>query len=335
MTRGLAEFTLRGWGTALPEGRLDNVELGRDLGVEPEWIHTRTGIHERRIAGPSECASSLGAAAARVALGRAEFDPATLDLVMLSTYTPDRLLCPSAPKLAHRLGATQAGAFDLNGACSGGVAALVSAASMLAAGAVRTALVVSSDLTSRYVRRDDPKTRLVFGDGAAALLLERPDGARGGGRRVRLLSTVLGSDGAGDDLFCVPRGGTAPMPSDAPDDGHSVMMNGKAIFRFGVERGASVVAQLCERAGIGAQDVRWLVPHQANLRIISTLVEKTAVPTERWVINIERYGNTASASVPIALAELLDRGEVARGDIVLLVAFGAGLTWSGAALQFD
>lgn len=336
MPRTRGEFVLRGWGIALPEGRLDNGHLAATLGVDLESIATRTGIAERRIAGPHESASSLGAAAGRAALARAGCAAEDVDLVLLSTYTPDRLLCPTAPKLAHVIGAVNAGGFDLNGACSGGVAALLTAASLIESGVVRTVLVVASDLTTRYVGHDDPKTRLVFGDGAAALLLQRPGETTPAGPRVRLLSATLGADGAGEGLFCVPAGGTAPYdPAEVENGGHTVVMNGRAIFRFGIEQGASVIDELCARAGLSRQDVRWVVPHQANLRILSSLIEKSEIPAARWQINIERYGNTASASVPIALAELLDRNAIAPGDTLLLVAFGAGLTWSGAALRFS
>ncbi len=335
MTRPHGDFVLRGWGVALPERRLGNDELGAALGVDPESILARTGIVERRVAGPGDSASTLGAAAARAALARAGVDAADLDLVLLSTYTPDLLLCPTAPRLAHAIGARRAGAFDLNAACSGGVTALVTASSLLAAGAARRVLVVTADLTTLYVHPGDDKTRLVFGDGAAALLLERP--AETAGSRFRLLASLMGADGSGDVLFNVPSGGSA-RPIDGapvPHAARCVTMNGRAIFRFGVEQGARVVAELCDRAGLAPADVRWIVPHQANLRIISTLIERTAVPAERWFVNIERYGNTASASIPLALTELLDRGSIESGDVVLLVAFGAGLTWSGVALRAE
>jgi 3-oxoacyl-[acyl-carrier-protein] synthase-3 len=333
MTRSQTDFVLRGWGAALPERRLGNEELGAALGVDPESILARTGIVERRVASAGDCASSLGARAARVALARGGLDPAVLDLVLLSTYTPDFLLCPTAPRLAHAIGAHRAGAFDLNAACSGGVTALVTASAMLASGVVRNALVVTADLTTLFVRPDDDKTRLVFGDGSAALLLERP--SETGPPRWRVLSSIMGADGSGDGMFQVAAGGSVQPLDGQPVSAAArcVSMNGRAIFRFGVEQGARVVKELCDRAGLSGSDVRWIVPHQANLRIISSLIERTAVPAERWYVNIERFGNTASASVPLALTELLDNGSIAPGDVVLLVAFGAGLTWSGVALR--
>lgn len=333
MTRPLSDFMLRGWGKALPERRLGNDELAAALGTEPDSILARTGIVERRVAGEGECASTLGARAASEALARAGVRPADVDLVVLSTYTPDRLLCPTAPRLAHAIGATRAGAFDLNAACSGGVTALVTGSAMLASGFARRALVVTSDLTTLYVRPDDDKTRLVFGDGAAALLLERPGEDPAG--RWSILSSMMGADGSGDVLFQVAAGGSARPINGEPveDSARTVCMNGRAIFRFGVEQGVEMVARLCADAGIARDDVRWVIPHQANLRIISSLIERSGIGADRWFVNIQRYGNTASTSVPLALTELLDGNQVAPGDVVLLVAFGAGLTWSGVALR--
>ncbi|RMG44177.1 MAG: ketoacyl-ACP synthase III [Acidobacteria bacterium] len=334
MNSPLARFLIPGVGVALPRRVLDNRELGRVLGLDPASIAARTGIEERRVAEEDDSASSLGARAAAAALAAAGGRPETIDLLLLSTYTPDFPLCPTAPLVARQLGAVRAGAFDINAACAGGVAALVTAASMIRSGPFRRALVVASDLTTRYIREDDPKTRLVFGDGAAALLIERaPEDPAA--RCWSLLAVDLGADGSGAHLFRVPAGGSAGRPlngvrSHAP---LAIEMNGRAIFRFGVEKGVEVLDRLRRRAGLGPGDVAWVIPHQANLRIISAMIDRSGIPKDRWYVNIERYGNTASSSVPIALAELVRAGRIAPGDIVLLVAFGAGLTWSGAALR--
>jgi len=329
----VSEFVLRGAGKALPDDRIDNEQLGRLFGVAPESIFERTGVRERRIAPEGESASTLGARACEIALRAAEVDPQDLDLVLLSTYTPDRLLCPTAPELAHRIGAVRAGAFDVNAACSGGVTALITANSLLASGAFRNALVVASDLTTHYVRENDDKTRLVFGDGAAAMLLERP--AAAAANRWSVLASIMGADGSGAEMFHVPSGGSrCPAINGHQQDAiRTVVMNGRAIFRFGVQRGADVVAELCGKAGVGMQEVDWVIPHQANLRIIQSLIDKLPIPRERWFVNIEHYGNTASASIPIALIELIESGKVKPGEVILLVAFGAGLTWSGLALR--
>lgn len=333
MNTALASFSVLGFGKALPEGRLDNQALARDLGIEPESILSRTGIEERRVAGPGDSASGLGARAALEALEKSGRRAADIQLVLLSTYTPDTLLCPTAPFLAHRIGAVNAGAFDLNSACSGGVTALLTASCLLASGPFHNAMVVTSDLTTRFVRKDDEKTRMIFGDGAAAFFLERP--APGAPGQFCVLSSLVGADGAGAGLFCVPEGGSArpSVNGEHHPEACSVVMDGKAIFRFGVSRGADVISRTIQRAGLEPKDVRWVIPHQANLRIISALIDKTGITEDRWVVNIERYGNTASTSIPLALAELLESGRAAAGDVALLVGFGAGLTWSAMALR--
>ncbi len=336
MARELASFVVRGAGKALPAGRLSNEDLAAALGTTPESIEARTGIVERRVARNGESASALGALAGRQALEEAGLDPRDVDLLVLSTYTPDHLLCPTSPTLAHRLGATGAGTFDVNAACSGGVTSLLAGASLLGTGGFRNVLVVAADLTTRYIREDDPKTRLVFGDGAAALLLA-PPGSAGDGLLFRVRSAFLGSDGSGAEHFLVPEGGTGPARiNGTPLDGvRTVVMNGRAIFRFGVEQGARVVETLLARAGRTAGDVSWVVPHQANLRIIRAMEERTGIPGDRWVTNLQRYGNTASPSVLLALVEMLEQGRVRPGDVGLLVAFGAGLTWSGLLVEID
>ncbi len=334
MERTLPAFTMLGTGKALPEGRLDNAQLARELGTDPESVFKRTGINERRVAEHADSASSLGARAARAALEAAGVPAPELDLVLLSTYTPDHLLCPTAPALARAVGAEGAGAFDINGACSGGVSTLLTGVSLLGTGAFEKVLVVASDLTSKFLRPDDPKTRLVFGDGAAALLIGRP--GLPGGSAWQPLSTIVGSDGSGADLFRVPAGGSAhpPQLNGTPQAAcPGVVMDGRAVFRFGIERGCTMLDDLCERAGIGTDEIDWVVPHQANLRMIAAMQERCGLPPERWIVNIERYGNTASCSVPLAFAELVASGRVGPGERVALLAFGAGLTWSGMILE--
>lgn len=333
MMAALSSFSVLGFGNALPEGRLDNKRLAADLGIDPDSIYSRTGILERCVAGPEDVASSLGARAAVKALQKAGRDPADVQLVLLSTYTPDFLLCPTGPLLAHRIGAVNAGAFDLNSACSGGVTALLTASCLLESGPFRNVLVVTSDLTTRFVRKNDEKTRMIFGDGAAAFFLEHPQ--ENGNGHWQILSALVGADGSGAGLFCVPEGGSVhpAINGERHPEACSVVMDGKAIFRFGVSRGADVIARIVGEAGLKPEDVRWVIPHQANLRIISALIDKTRIPEDRWVVNIERYGNTASSSIPLALSELLDSGRAKSGDIALLVGFGAGLTWSAMALR--
>ncbi|MDQ7086966.1 MAG: ketoacyl-ACP synthase III [Acidobacteriota bacterium] len=336
MERELSHFALRGVGKALPQRRLSNEELGRALRTDPRSIRDRTGIEQRRIASTRDTASSLGAQAAVQALERAELPAEELDLVLLSTYTPDHLLCPTGPALAHRIGAHRAGAFDINGACSGGVTALMTASALLASGSFRRILVVTADVTTKYIRPDDPKTRLVFGDGASALVLETQGG--GGGPAGPFWPTCWVPTAPAPISSGSRRAGrcTPPMLNGVRHEAApSVEMDGRAVFRFGVDRGMRVMDELCERAGIHPTEVSWLIPHQANLRMLTSMIGRSAIPPERWVINIENYGNTASTSVPLALTELVESGRVRSGDVILLVAFGAGLTWSGMALRVD
>jgi 3-oxoacyl-[acyl-carrier-protein] synthase-3 len=328
-------FVLAGAGTALPEHRLDNETLGKRLGMDPEGIFQRTGIRERRVAVEGESASMLGTRAAQAALARAGVEGKDIDLVVLSTYTPDHLMCPSSPALATAIGADRAGVFDLNAACSGGVTAIATAATMLEGSLFKRILVVTSDLSSFFVRPDDPKTSMVFGDGASAMVLERPNGQMDVKRPWEILAVSMGSDGTGAKMFWVPDGGSARPPINGfkLNPTRTIEMNGRAVFRFAVDRAAQVVDDLCAQAGLQPNEVDYVVPHQANMRIITALAERTAIPTERFFTNLQDYGNTASSSVPIALTELLDTKRVKPGDNVLLVAFGAGLTWSGIALR--
>jgi 3-oxoacyl-[acyl-carrier-protein] synthase III len=333
MGADIARFRLQGAGKALPERRLGNEELAKILGTDAASIKKRTGIDERRIANRNEFTSVLGAAAARMALEHAGITADQVDLIVLSTYTPDHLLCPTAPALAYEIGATAAGAFDINGACTGGVSALLTGCSLLGTGAFRRILVVSSDVTTRYIRADDPKTRLVFGDGASALLLENPvvDVAP-----WRVLAADVGADGSGAVSFRVPAGGAAFPPQlngFRHDAVPSIEMDGRAIYRFGVDRGLRVIETLCEKASLDLDQVTWVIPHQANQRMIDSMIDRSHIPAERWVINLDRYGNTAGCSVPLALAELHEENKIRPGDVILLAAFGAGLTWSGLAIE--
>lgn len=329
MLRAIGRFRLRGMGHAVPAGVLANAELAGIGGLDADAIEQRTGIRERHVAANDELVTDLGARAAEHAFQDAGVEPSSVDLLVLSTYTPDYPLCPSAPALAHRLGATRAGAFDVNGACSGGVTALLTASSLLATGAFRRALVVSADLTTKFLDPQDPKARLVFGDGAAAMLI---DSTPEGGDAWTILAAQMGADGRGASLFQVPAGGSAYpvcLNGHAQEVPATVRMDGRSIFRFGVERGAQLVADLLSEADLQPDQLDWVIPHQANLRIIRSMQERCHVPQDRWVINIDRYGNTASASVMLALAELGASGRLRSGNTVALAAFGAGLTWSG------
>jgi 3-oxoacyl-[acyl-carrier-protein] synthase-3 len=331
MQRAIGRFRLGGVGHAVPAAVLSNEQLAGLGGLDAEAIERRTGIRERHVASARESVAQLGARAAAGALRSAGVPASSVDLLILSTYTPDHPLCPSAPTLASRIGATRAGAFDVNGACSGGVTALLTACSLLATGVFSRALVVSADLTTKFLDPTDPKSRLIFGDGAAALLL---DGITNGdvSSGWQVLAAQMGADGRGAGLFQVPAGGAAyphGLNGVSQELPATVRMDGRSIFRFGVERGAKLVEDLLTQAELAPEALDWVIPHQANLRIIHAMQDRCPVPPERWVVNIDRYGNTASASVMLALAELSASGRLEPGQTIALAAFGAGLTWSG------
>jgi len=323
------DFKIAGFGAALPARKLENPQLAAELGVAPEWIEQRCGVRSRFVA-EAETTSALGVAAARQALAMAP--DKRPGLVICSTCTPDYRICPSAPSIAHALGLNGAGAFDLNGACAGGVIGLLTALTFLAVDGDSPILLVCSDTVSRFLDGGDCQTRIMIGDGAAALLLER---GAGGGARLR--SWTVGADGAGADYFLVPGGGSAaPRPTAGLQGAawETAQMNGRAMFRFAVEKGAQVLRELCQQGNVTFEEIDWVLVHQANARIIRSLQERTGIPPQRWLSNIGAVGNTAGASIPLCLVEALSRGIPKPGDRVLVAGFGSGLTWAGLLAEW-
>ncbi len=325
-----ARFRIAGFAQAFPSTALKNRELATQLGVDPEWIRARCGVHSRYISGPGETTVTLGVRAARQALwSTPSFRP---DCLICATFTPDYPLCPSGPSIAHALELGPIPAFDLNAACSGGVLGLITALSFIAAGTAQRVLLVASDTVTRHLADDDAHTRILFGDGAAAFLIEACPGTG-----ISLRSWVMGSDGAGAKLFHVPHGGSA-APWQAPGNGNpmaaTVSMQGRPLFRFASQRGTEMLLDTCTQAGIQPEDLDWVIVHQANVRIVEQLQERTGIPPEKWIVNMVGIGNTCSASVLLALGELLDRKLAQPGDRVLLAGFGAGLTWAAALFEW-
>lgn len=324
-----ARFRIAGWARALPSNILGNKDLAAQLGVEPNWIQERCGVESRHISGPGETTTTLGVRAAREAMRTSPgFRP---DCLVCATFTPDYPLCPSGPAMAHALDLGPVPAFDLNAACSGGVLGLITALSFLAAGTARRVLLVASDTVTHHLAEDDAHTRILFGDGAAAFLIEAcPTG-------IALRSWVMGSDGAGAKLFHVPHGGSA-APWQEPGNGDpraaTVSMQGRPLFRFASQRGTEMLLETCSKGGIKPDDLDWVLVHQANIRIVEQLQERTGIAPEKWIVNMMGIGNTCSASVLLALADLLDRRLTAAGDRVLLAGFGAGLTWAAALFEW-
>jgi 3-oxoacyl-(acyl-carrier-protein) synthase III len=311
-----ARFRIAGFGVCVPGHSLANTELARELGVDPAWIYKRCGVRARRVA-CQETTRSMGVAAARAALEMAP--DLTPGIVICSTYTPEHLLCPTSPAITSDLGLLHAGAFDLNAACSGGVIGLLCSLTYLTSGAADAVLLVATDTTTKFLRPDDVQTRVLFGDGAAALLLVRGDEGDFG-----LRALAVGSDGAGSKFFRARR--------DSPN-GCTVEMDGRAMFRFAVEQGFSLMVRLCGEAGLRFDQVDKVLVHQANLRIIQSLQEKTGIAPERWIVDLEETGNLGGASIPFALANSIQRGQLEPKEHLLIAGFGAGLTWAGMLVE--
>ncbi len=323
---------IRTIGVHTPERKLTNAELSTMVDTSDEWIKTRSGIAERRIAGPDENPSDMGAKAAAKALERAGLTPADVDLLIVATMTPDVPFPSTACLLQAKLGLRRdIPCFDVSAACSGFVYALQVAKDMMRSGAYRRTLVVGSEKLSSVVDWSDRTTCVLFGDGAGAVLLETtPE------KNVGLLGNILGADGNNAELLhCAGGGSAAPATAESLRDGkHFLRMNGKEVFRHAVR----VMAESCERVlakcDVKSQQVAWFIPHQANSRILEAVASQLNVGMDRFPSNLERYGNTSAASIPLALEEAWKDGKIKHNDLVLIVAFGAGLTWGATLLRW-
>lgn len=313
-----------GTGSYVPAGKLTNAELETMVDTSDDWITSRTGIRERRIAAPEQATSDLAYEAAMAALKDAGLDASALGLIVVGTSTPDHVFPSVACKLQTRLGCGPVAAFDVNAACTGFVSALQVAEQFLRTGAAEHALVVGADTMSRIVDYGDRGTCILFGDGAGAFVLSRSD-------VPGLLATRTYSEGAHYDKLFVAGGGSL-----APAEGHvpHIKMNGKAIFQLAVRAMVSAIKDVAEAGGVTLSEVDYLVPHQANQRILRAVAESLGVPLERVVCTIENYGNNSAASVPLAFDLAVKDGRIGRGDTVALSAFGGGLAWGAALLTF-
>lgn len=320
---------ITGWGKAVPDRVLTNKDLESMVDTTDEWIVSRTGIRERHIVGDNDSTTSLATAAGREALERAGITAADLDLIVVGTATPDDFLVSQACLVQAELGGN-AGAFDVGAACAGFVTALSVGTQFVTSGVYKRVLVIGVDTLTRYVDYTDRSTCVLFGDGAGAVVIEASTEERG------LLSTVLGADGAGYKHLYVPgMANLVPESADLfPEYRPYLQMNGKEVFRFAVQVMGDAAAAAIERVGIGFDAVDMLIPHQANLRIIDAAARRLSLPREKVWVNVDRYGNTSAASVPIALAEAADNGKIKEGDNVVLVAFGAGLAWAAGLVRW-
>jgi len=314
-----------GCGAYLPERIVTNAELASRLDTSDEWIVQRTGIRQRHVAAPGELTSDLAFHAATQALDRARLKGSDIDLIVLATATPDHTFPATATKVQARLGMARGCAFDVQAVCSGFIYALATADNFLRCGQARRALVIGAETFSRILDWEDRGTCVLFGDGAGALVLSAQRDEGGGAQERGVISTHLHSDGAQHDILYVDGG-----PSTTGTSGF-LRMQGKEVFRHAVHRLAEVVDEALTANRLSPSDVDWLVPHQANRRIIDAMGKKLALPPEKVVVTIERHANTSAASVPLALAEASGDGRIKPGQLVLMEAMGGGLTW-GAAL---
>lgn len=319
-----------GWGMAVPQRVVTNDELAQRIDTSDEWIRTRTGIAERRVVGPGEFTSTLATTAGRAALERAGISAAEVDTVIIATCTPDRPFPATACAVQANLGIPRATAFDLVAACSGFLYGLHVATGLIRAGMSRTILLVAADIFTHLIDWNDRNTCVLFGDGAGAVVLQATDQPLG------LLTSEMGAWGEGETLMAVDAGGTRlPATAELLAQGRQyVYMNGREIFKHAVREMSDSAERVVAEAGLDLDQIGLIVPHQANVRIIEAVARRLEVPMERVFVNLDRYGNTSAASVPIALYEAIEQGRVQDGDYVLLTAFGGGLTWGSAVVRW-
>jgi 3-oxoacyl-[acyl-carrier-protein] synthase-3 len=321
---------ITGWGFYAPSRVMTNQELERIVDTSDEWITSRTGIKERRIAADGETTSSMSIRAGRAALEKARLRAQDVQLVIVGTCSPDYLFPATACLVQSELGATRAGAFDVEAACTSFISALAIARGMIVAGSIENALVIGAETLSRLLNWKDRTTCVLFGDGAGAVVLEATNAS------VGIESAVLHGDGSKGELLMVPAGASKmPASADTVERGlHFISMAGGEVFKLAVKSMADAAEEAIAEAGLTLDDIDILIPHQANLRIIDGVAKRLRFPSQKVFVNIQRYGNTSAASIPIAICEAEASGRLRRGDKVLLVAFGGGFTWGAAVLEW-
>jgi len=323
-------LTIRGLGSALPDKIMTNADFEKFLDTSDEWIRTRSGIRERRICSEGENTLTLAVTASRKALAQAKLSPADLDLIIVATSTPYVPIPATACFLQKELGCRHIGAFDLAAACSGFVYAFVSAAYLMASGQYRYTLVVGAEAMSSVTDFEDRTICVLLGDAAGAAVIGPADNDTSG-----LYDHCLGADGSGADFIWVPAGGSLEPATTESVDGrrHYIKMKGREVYKFAVTKMREVIRDSVARAGITLDDLAMVIPHQSNARIIESAAEKLGIHLEKMALNIEKYGNTSAASIPLALDEACSNGRLGEGNWVLLAGFGGGLTWGTALLR--
>jgi len=321
---------ITGWGMAVPESVLTNDDLAKMVETTDEWIQSRTGIRERRIAREHEFPSTLGVDASIKALQVANLRPMDLDLIICTSSSPEYIFPATACLIQDQLGATKAGAFDLLAACTGFIFAANMGAQAIRSGSLKNVLIVGTETLSRFLNWKDRNTCILFGDGAGAFVLQASEVPGG------VLSAVMHSDGSGGDTLSLPAGGARLPASEITiaEGKHFIHMDGKEVFRFATRVMGHAAKESLELAGLTTDDVQWIIPHQANYRIIETAARYLKMPLEKFIINVDCYGNTSTASIPIATVEAEQKGQLKAGDKIVFVGFGAGLTWGALTAEW-
>jgi 3-oxoacyl-[acyl-carrier-protein] synthase-3 len=318
---------IAGTGSHLPARVVTNDDLAKIVDTSDEWIASRTGIRQRHVASQEETTSELGYQAALRALEAAGVQPSEIELIVVGTTTPDLIFPSTACLIQHRLGAEGCAAFDVNAACSGFIYALTVADKFIRSGAVKTALVIGAETLTRMLDWNDRGTCVLFGDGAGAVVLKADE-------ETGVLSTHLHADGGKKELLWNPVGVSAGFKPDEPNAGVRVLMTGNEVFKHAVKALDSVVEETLEANNLDRHDIDWLIPHQANLRIIEATAKRLDMPMERVIVTVDMHGNTSAGSVPLALDLAVRSGKVQRGQLLLLEAFGGGFTWGSALLRY-
>lgn len=321
---------ITGWGTAVPERVITNRDLVKMVDTNEEWILSRTGIHERRIASVEESTATLGADAALQALEVANLNPADVNLIIVATSSPEYFFPATASLIQDRIGAVNAGAFDLSAACTGFIIALNMAAQAIRTGSISNAIVIGAETLSRITNWKDRSTCILFGDGAGAFVLQASKQPGG------VVSAVMRSDGSGGNLLILPGGGSRSptSPETLARGDHFIKMKGREVFRFATRVMVQATKEVVASAGIELDDIAMIIPHQANRRIIEKAAKGLKIPIDRFMINLDRYGNTSTASIPLAAVDAIANGKLKPEDWVVLVGFGSGLTWGAVAIQW-
>jgi len=319
-----------GIGSYVPDRVLSNADLEKIVDTSDEWIKTRTGISFRRIGPENVCTSDMGAEAAKRALENAKLFPGDIDLIIVASATPDMIFPSTACIIQSKIGAVNAAAFDIQAGCTGFIYALTSAVQFITAGSYKNILVIGAEMLSRITDWQDRNTCVLFGDGAGAAVISEVE--EGG-----ILSSVLGADGKGADLLTLPAGGSKEpaSPDTVANRRHYINMNGNEVFKFAVRILEEAARKASEKVGRQVADLDYIVPHQANIRIIDAAIKRLKFPREQVVVNLDKYGNMSSASIPVALDEAYRDKKIKKGNMVLLVGFGAGLTWGANLLEWS